>query len=81
MTRDPKAQPLDAQMDEMRHDSVEQRAYTLWEAAGRPEGSALQYWLQAERELGIPSPEEERDLAMVLEDLGLSHAAGRSDEP
>ena len=68
-------------MDEIRHGSVEQRAYELWEAAGRPEGSALEYWLQAERELGIPSPEEEHDLAMLLEDLGLGNAAERADEP
>lgn len=79
MARDPKAQPLDAQMDETRHESVEQRAYALWEAAGRPEGSALEYWLQAERELGIASPDEEHDLAILLQDLGLSDAAGRSD--
>jgi hypothetical protein len=30
--------------------AVEQRAYELWECAGRPEGRALEHWLQAESE-------------------------------
>ena len=29
---------------------VAERAYLLWEQAGRPEGKALQHWLQAEAE-------------------------------
>jgi len=32
-------------------DEVAQRAYQLWEAAGRPVGRDLEYWLQAESEL------------------------------
>ena len=32
-------------------DEVAQRAYQLWEAAGRPIGRDLEYWLQAESEL------------------------------
>ena len=41
-----------------------QRAYLIWEQAGRPDGKALEYWLQAEAELStepieqIPSPIE-----------------------
>ncbi len=41
-----------------------QRAYLIWEQAGRPDGKALEYWLQAEAELStvsieqIPSPNE-----------------------
>jgi hypothetical protein len=30
---------------------VQHRAYHLWEAAGRPAGRDLEYWLQAEAEL------------------------------
>lgn len=30
---------------------VAQRAYQLWEAAGRPSGRDLEHWLQAEAEL------------------------------
>jgi hypothetical protein len=32
-------------------DSVSRRAYELWENEGRPEGSDLRHWLQAEQEL------------------------------
>ncbi|MGD0636113.1 MAG: DUF2934 domain-containing protein [Beijerinckiaceae bacterium] len=30
---------------------VRLRAYQLWQAAGAPEGKALEFWLEAEREL------------------------------
>jgi hypothetical protein len=33
------------------HDEITQRAQTLWEQAGRPEGRDTEHWLQAEREL------------------------------
>jgi hypothetical protein len=33
-------------------DVISRRAYELWEQEGRPEGSDLRHWLQAERELG-----------------------------
>lgn len=32
-------------------ETVEQRAYFLWEQAGRPENSSAKFWLQAEKEL------------------------------
>jgi hypothetical protein len=28
---------------------IEEHAYSLWEADGRPEGRALEYWLRAEQ--------------------------------
>ncbi|MBL26647.1 MAG: hypothetical protein CMM50_03730 [Rhodospirillaceae bacterium] len=30
---------------------IRSRAYTLWEQAGRPHGTALSHWLEAEREM------------------------------
>jgi hypothetical protein len=30
---------------------IEEHAYSLWEADGRPEGRALEYWLRAEQEV------------------------------
>ena len=33
------------------HDDVARRAYQLWEAAGRPQGKDMEYWLQAEAEI------------------------------
>ena len=41
-----------------------ERAYLIWEQAGRPDGKALEYWLQAEAALSteptaqIPGPNE-----------------------
>ena len=29
---------------------IRMRAYSLWEQAGRPDGTALAHWLEAERE-------------------------------
>ena len=36
------------QVDEQ---TIRQRAYERWEAAGRPEGDGVQFWLEAEKEL------------------------------
>jgi len=32
-------------------DSIREKAYLLWEAAGRPEGDGVEFWIQAEEEL------------------------------
>lgn len=32
-------------------DSIRERAYLLWEAAGRPDGDGVEFWLKAEEEL------------------------------
>jgi hypothetical protein len=32
-------------------DAIRTRAYHLWEAAGRPPGDGVSFWLEAEREL------------------------------
>jgi hypothetical protein len=45
---------------ELRH-RIEQRAYALWEANGRPEGRALDHWLQAEQEIVNQSMAGEED--------------------
>jgi hypothetical protein len=36
---------------ELRREDVNDRAFQLWRAAGRPPGRALSYWLEAEVEL------------------------------
>ena len=49
------------------HKRIEERAYQLWDAAGRPEGEAEKYWLEAEAALegemhsggGIPVTDEQ----------------------
>ncbi|WP_315831025.1 DUF2934 domain-containing protein [Bradyrhizobium prioriisuperbiae] len=35
----------------IRDEQIRQRAYELWEKSGRTEGSEMDFWLQAEREL------------------------------
>jgi hypothetical protein len=34
--------------------SVRERAYAIWEAAGRPHGRDKDHWFQAVRELSLP---------------------------
>jgi hypothetical protein len=42
-------------------DKIRERAYELWEKSGK-EGSEMDYWLEAERELsGGKSPEPPQD--------------------
>lgn len=39
--------------------AVARRAYELWHDDGCPEGRALEYWLAAERELGLAGDDRE----------------------
>ncbi len=39
-------------MTHQQSETVNKRAFSLWEAAGKPHGHALDHWLQAEREIG-----------------------------
>jgi len=50
-----------AEMSPELRERVEQRAYVLWEADGRPDGRALDYWLQAEQEFVTQSIAGEED--------------------
>ena len=59
-------------MDEVTRKAVEERAYALWEEAGRPEGSGLLYWLRAEQELGIIPKIEEPDPLVTLQELAVA---------
>jgi hypothetical protein len=72
---------------ELSEQDVRERAYQLWEARGRPEGGAIEDWLNAEGQLkaeldAVSSPLEPlaRDAADVLEeDAGAPIARPRSD--
>ncbi len=52
---------MDASADNGIETRVRERAYSLWEQAGRPEGRAEEYWYRARSELaaedGEPDPE------------------------
>ena len=50
----------DAMGSELKRE-IEDRARALWEADGRPEGRALDYWLQAEQEIVNQSIAGEED--------------------
>ena len=39
-------------MLEDREHAIRERAYTIWEQDGRPEGRSLAHWSQAEAEIG-----------------------------
>ena len=42
---------------------IRERAYQLWEQAGRPDGKEVEHWLRAESEIAA----EEQGLAQELE--------------
>ena len=42
------------------HDEIAQRAQTIWEQRGRPEGEEMEHWLQAERELRTEREQADR---------------------
>ncbi len=37
-------------MSQNLHQSIQERAYAIWEKEGRPEGRSLVHWLEAEQE-------------------------------
>ena len=42
---------IDVRTPEVSHEEIEVLAYHLWETQGRPEGTALENWHEAERQL------------------------------
>lgn len=44
-------------------EKIRERAYELWEQSGKTDGSEMDFWLQAEREIGgktSPEPPQDR---------------------
>jgi hypothetical protein len=39
-------------------DRIRKRAYELWQQSGAHDGSEMDFWLQAEREIGNEKPTE-----------------------
>ena len=50
-------------------EAIERRAYELWQAEGFPEGRALDHWLQAEREFGLPAGASQPLLNVVVDEV------------
>lgn len=48
---------------------IRERAYVIWERAGRPEGKQVEHWLQAEAE--IAGEEQGLDAELKLEHEGI----------
>ena len=50
-----------------RENHIRERAYELWEQAGRPEGRSLEFWFAARKamEESLPSEEGESSVAVV----------------
>lgn len=55
-------------MSDIKDDDIRKRAYDLWEAAGRPDGSHEHHWHQAREELqnGKAAPEKQIKVASSL---------------
>ena len=55
---------------------IEEHAYSLWEADGRPEGRALEYWLRAEQatseRAGARNPSPKRSPPVAQRSAGKS---------
>ena len=62
-------------MDDMMRKAVEKRALELWRNAGAPSGTGLEFWLQAELELGAIEKVEPDDPFLILGRLA-AHANG-----
>ena len=55
-------------MDEDVKRLIQERAYALWEADGRPEGRAEEYWRRAEQEIMNQSVAGEEDPLVGLDE-------------
>ena len=53
-------------MDDMMRKAVEKRALDLWRNAGAPSRTGLEFWLQAELELGAIEKVEPDDPFLIL---------------
>jgi hypothetical protein len=50
--------------------AIARRAYQLWEAEGRPDGSDVRHWLQAEEEIGLELAQAIARASAVPEPVG-----------
>lgn len=59
-------------MSDIKDDDIRKRAYDLWEAAGRPDGSHEHHWHQAREELqnGKAAPKSRIKGGLLVEEAG-----------
>ncbi len=48
---------MNATNTDTRDDQIRQRAYALWEKSGKTEGSEMDFWLEAERQIALDAGE------------------------
>jgi hypothetical protein len=46
---------------------VQERAYEIWERTGRPEGKAMEHWLQAEAQIAAEEKGIEQEVELEAE--------------
>ena len=56
-------------MDDNMREAIERRAYELWQAAGFREGEALEHWLRAEQEFGVPAGSSQPVLDVAADEV------------
>lgn len=58
----------EGKMTNSRHEQrIQERAYGIWERAGRPEGKSVEHWLQAEAEIAVDEQELDEELKLEAE--------------
>jgi hypothetical protein len=63
------------------YDDIARRAHALWLARGSPEGSAMDDWLEAERQLaGAPAPQPRRSGPRAPDEIDESELNRRLDD-
>jgi Protein of unknown function (DUF2934) len=66
-------------MEDDREELIRQRAYTIWEEQGKPEGEDMRHWLQAWQELADGSADEAGAVTPAdQEGSAAAHAAATS---
>ncbi len=71
-------------MSDIKEDDIQKRAYSIWEAAGRPDGSHESHWHQAREELltstKFHAPETRKPEIKVRKAAARKPAAGKTTD-
>ncbi len=60
-----------------RNEEIAKRAYHIWESKGRPDGNALDHWLQAEAEVAAEAASPTASTAVKPSGLAKARRKGR----
>jgi len=62
-------------MDDNREELIRQRAYSIWEEQGKPEGEDMRHWLQAWQELADQGADDAAVTPADQEGSAAAHAS------